>query len=177
MTKDETRAMIMLIKANYSYAFKGMTETDIKLMLGMWHEVFGKYDSKMVRYALMETMKRSKFAPSIAELNETIQTLTGETSAAEDDWKEACKLIRKGNWLTDDEWMATSEHIRLWFGSKAAVREFANQDPNTLQTVTRGQFFKTIASVKDRCRVQRDMPVQLKQVPTEPANEMLREAK
>lgn len=163
MTKDETRAMLVLIKANYQYAFRDVSKEDMQMIAATWHDVFSEYDSTVVRYALTECFKESKYAPGIADVLDKIRAATDD-STNEKDWETACRLIRKGNWLTEEEWLETPEHIRRWFGSMTAVKEFANQESGTLQTVTRGQFIKTIGAVKANCRIEANIPDEIKQL-------------
>lgn len=170
MTKDETRAMLFMIRANYPQAFRDAGESEMRLIAQTWHDVFEPYDSSVVRYALTECFKTSRFAPSIAEVLGKIKAIMYDFTD-EDDWKIACKMIRNGNWLTKEEWDEAPEHIRRWFGSMSAVKELANQEGGTLQTVTRGQFMKTIGAVREDCKIRENMPAELKQAIQEALNE------
>lgn len=171
MTYEDTKALLTLIATNYPNAYKDVQGQARKLLVDTWHELLADFDPILVRYAVRECIKTSKFAPAVSEILDVIKAVPEIADTDESDWLIASKMIRKGTVITEEEFMEAPPHVREWFGSRSAIKELALQDAGTLETVTRGQFMRKIGTIKDRLRKQGETPDIIKELARKALNE------
>lgn len=70
MTKQEVNQLLALMKANYSYAFKTMSQQDKYLLLNTWTYTLQDIDANVVMIAVMQLISESKWLPTVAEIRE-----------------------------------------------------------------------------------------------------------
>ena len=82
MTKQEVNKLLALMRANYSSAFKGMSQQDKYLLLNTWTFTLQDLDANIVMIAAMELISTSKWVPTVAEIREKCRRLYYEASCA-----------------------------------------------------------------------------------------------
>ena len=82
MTKQEVNKLLALMRANYSRAFKGMSQQDRILMLNTWTFTLQDLDANVVMIAAMQLISSSKWLPTVAEIREKCQRLYYESAFA-----------------------------------------------------------------------------------------------
>lgn len=75
MTKQEVNKLLALMKANYSYAFKSMSQQDKYLLLNTWTFTLQDLNADVVMIAVMQLISVSKWLPTVAEIREKCQEL------------------------------------------------------------------------------------------------------
>lgn len=70
MTRQETNQLLLLLKVNYSYAFKGMTREEKYLLLNSWALALCDIDANLVMTAVVRLIAKSKWMPTVAEIRE-----------------------------------------------------------------------------------------------------------
>ena len=68
MTKQEVNKLLALMKANYSYAFKTMSQQDKYLLLNTWTFALQDLNADIVMIAVMQLISVSKWLPTVAEI-------------------------------------------------------------------------------------------------------------
>lgn len=91
---------------------------------------------------------------------DAIKTL--EESASGDNLQEYWKIAWKaicGN-KSREAWEALPPEVKEWFGSMDAMIRMG-EDENTIESVVRGQFYKTFPTILEQTRTRKNMPESL----------------
>lgn len=158
MTRDETKAMLMLITSVYPRYYADLNDMQKRILIDQWHKSFEQVDSRIVRYALDSHISASKWPPTIADIRDRIDMMDDSEASVETLWDETLRLIRRGTRVTQDELDAASPEVRRWLRNPANVKELSQLPFETVQSVTRGQFMKQIDRVKEKERIRKEMP-------------------
>ncbi len=67
--------MLAIMKANYSYAFKSMSQQDKILLLNTWTFTLQDLDASVVMIAVMQLISTNKWLPTVAEIREKCKGL------------------------------------------------------------------------------------------------------
>lgn len=100
MTKQEVNKLLALMKANYSYAFKSMSQQDKYLLLNTWTFTLQDLNADIVMIAVMQLISTSKWLPTVAEIREKCQHLHYSASYGRDAMVEMA--IEEG-WLSKEQ--------------------------------------------------------------------------
>lgn len=84
MTKEEVNQLLALMKANYSYAFKNMSQQDKYLLLNTWTVTLQDINADVVMIAVMQLISVSKWLPTVAEIREGCKRLYAEAAYSTD---------------------------------------------------------------------------------------------
>lgn len=84
MTKQEVNKLLALMKANYSYAFKTMSQQDKYLLLNTWTFTLQDLPADVVMIAVMQLISTSKWLPTVAEIREKCKSLYYEAGPYSD---------------------------------------------------------------------------------------------
>lgn len=82
MNKREVNQLLALMKANYSYAFKSMSDEEKYMILNTWTFALQDIDSNVVMLAAMQLISASKWMPTVAELRAKCRQLGLEAADA-----------------------------------------------------------------------------------------------
>lgn len=80
MTKQEVNKLLALMKANYSFAFKGMSQQDKYLLLNTWAFTLQDISADVVMIAAMQLISTSKWLPTVAEIRKQCKKLYAESA-------------------------------------------------------------------------------------------------
>lgn len=165
MNKTETVQVITLLAGNYdSIAKKDSTQK--QLMINTWQECLGDLDYKLVLQAVKKTIIESPYPPTIHEIRKNaIEMVNPSTKrTAIEAWEEASQMIKKGIYMTKEEFDTHSSEVKCFFGSVGQVRELAQTDSQTINTVTKGQFLKQYEVIIEREKQQKLLPRQMQEI-------------
>ena len=122
MTKQEVNKLLALMKANYSYAFKTMSQQDKYLLLNTWTFTLQDLNADVVMIAVMQLISVSKWLPTVAEIREKCQSLYYSAAYGDDSLME---------WAIE-EGHASQDQIELYERKKRA-RDFIASATNHLR--------------------------------------------
>lgn len=153
MTRQETVVIITLLAGNYeSFAKRTQTDEQVKIMVDTWHECLGDLDYKLVLQAVKKTIIESPYPPTIHDIRknaiELIKPNTNKTAI--EAWNEAYSMICGGLYMTEEQFEMASPEVKKFFGSVRQVKELAQTDTKTVNTVTKGQFLKQYEIILER---------------------------
>jgi len=80
VTKQEVNKLLALMKANYSYAFKTMSQQDKYMLLNTWTFTLQDLPADVVMIAVMQIISTSKWLPTVAEIREQCKKLYYEAT-------------------------------------------------------------------------------------------------
>lgn len=116
MTKQEVNKLLAMMKVNYSYAFKAMSQQDKYLLLNTWTLALQDLNADVVMIAVMQLISVSKWLPTVAEIREKCQSLYYDAAYWSDGLTEWD--IKEGH--------ASQEQIELYERKKRARDYIAN---------------------------------------------------
>lgn len=116
MTKQEVNKLLALMKANYSYAFKTMSQQDKYLLLNTWTFTLQDLNADVVMIAVMQLISVSKWLPTVAEIREKCQKLHYSASYGNDSLME---------WAIE-EGRVSQDQIELYERKKRALDYIAS---------------------------------------------------
>ncbi len=162
MTKQETGKIIALLEAYYEL------KKDPKTTVNAYHLVLQGYDYIVVEQAVINLAREdrreySQF-PSVGAIVSQIELISGKDDTAAELWTLVEKASRNGYYGCVEEFNKLPEVCQKWLGSPSALRELSLSDMNILQTVTRGQFLKTIEVIKKREKAKKALPEDIRKL-------------
>lgn len=173
MNKQETIQIITLLAGNYDSIAK-KDKAQKQLMINTWQECLGDLDYNLILQAVKKAIINSPYPPTIHEVRknaiEMIEPSTQRTAI--EAWNEAYRLICNGLYLTEEQFSYTSPEIKKFFGNVRQVKELAQTDIDTVNTVTKGQFLKQYDIIVNREKEQKMLPEQMKQYINQISNNM-----
>lgn len=159
MNKQETAQIITLLAGNYN-SIAERTKEQKQMMMNTWFECLNDLDYKLVLYAVKKTILESPYPPTIHEIrknaNEIINTSTQKTSI--EAWEEAYKMICNGIYMTEEQFNQASPNVKKFFGNVRQVKELAQTDLKTVNSVVKGQFLKQYDVIVEREKQQNLLP-------------------
>lgn len=164
MNKQETVQVITLLAGNYdSIARKDATQK--QLMINTWQECLGDLDYKLILQAVKKTIIESPYPPTIHDIRknaiEMVDPSTQKTAI--EAWNEAYSMICSGLYMTQEQFEMASPEVKKFFGNVRQVKELAQTDLDTVNTVTKGQFLKQYEILVNREKEQKLLPPKMKE--------------
>lgn len=160
MTYEDTSKILTVLKTAYPKAFT-LPASEARKLLDLWHEMLSEYDTEIAAYATKNYIKHNRYPPTIAGLVEEIEKLT-DTNYEMELWSELSEAVSRGTVFTQADFDRLSEPLKLWLKNPKQVRELALISSETFQTVTKGQFLRTINNVIDRQKALSVLPDDIK---------------
>lgn len=163
MREKDIKQLLTILKLNYPATYRDMSVEDRRALVKLWMDAFGGLDTAIVGQALKNYIKASKYPPTIAGLQEQIDLLVGKDNT-EELWRLLMKAVRNSGRDTKAEFEKLPEECKEFVGSPAELRTLGNTELSTVNTVTRGQFYKRVKTIKERRSVREELPESIKQV-------------
>lgn len=173
MNKKETIQVITLLAGNYdSIAHKDKTQKE--LMINTWYECLGDLDYDVVLQAVKKSIIESPYPPTIHDIRKNAVNLINPSTQRSgiEAWNEAFKMICRGIYMTEEEFNMASPEVRRFFGNVRQVKELAQCDSNTINTVTKGQFLKQYEVIVQNEQEQKLLPPKMRELVGNLANKM-----
>ena len=124
MTREETKAIMAILKAGYPNFYKGMTREDATNAINLWATMFVDEPVQVITEAVKSLMCTLKYPPTIADVKEKIELLTQPEQMTE---MEAWNLVRKVMNVSDfvKSYNSLPPTIRRIVGSVSQLKEWA----------------------------------------------------
>lgn len=173
MNKQETTQVITLLAGNYS-SIADKTKEQKQMMLNTWQECLGDLDYKLVLQAVKKTIIESPYPPTIHDIRKNAVEMVNPTTSrtAIEAWNEAYSMICGGIYMTQEQFEMASPEVKKFFGNVRQVKELAQTDTDTVNTVTKGQFLKQYEILVNREKEQKLLPTQMQDFIGQLANKM-----
>jgi len=173
MNKTETVQVITLLAGNYdSIAKKDAIQK--QLMINTWQECLGDLNYMLVLQAVKKTIIESPYPPTIHDIRknaiEMINPTTKRTGI--EAWGEAYRMICNGIYMTEEQFEMATPEVKKFFGSVRQVKELAQTDLDTVNTVTKGQFLKQYEIIMERQKENKLLPQQMQEFTKQLAEKM-----
>lgn len=124
MTREETKAIMAILKAGYPNFYRNMTKEDATNAINLWATMFENEPAQIVTEAVRALMCTLKYPPTIADVKEKIELLTQPEQMTE---MEAWNLVRKAMNTSDfvKSFQELPPIIRRIVGSVSQLKEWA----------------------------------------------------
>lgn len=155
MTLQETQKLLVILKKAYPRYYTESTKEEVEETLMFYHDMFKDYPVEVVATALKNYVKVNKYPPTIAGIIEQIELLT-DNNTAETLWTAIEKAVRNSTYNSKEEFDKLPEECKAFIGSAKALKELGQMDGGTLNTVTKGQFIRTVGDIKRRTKARED---------------------
>lgn len=164
MNKQETIQVITLLAGNYDSIAK-KDKTQKQLMINTWLECLGDLDYNIVLQAVKKTIIQSPYPPTIHDIRKNAVEMINPSiqRTAIEAWGEAYEMICGGLYMTEEQFKLASPEVKKFFGNVRQVKELAQTDINTVNTVTKGQFLKQYEIITDREKEDKLLPAQMQE--------------
>ena len=162
MKKSEMVQIITLLAGNYE-DIANKSQAQREMMLNTWQECLGDLDYNLVLQAVKKTIIESPYPPTIHEIRKNaIEMINSSTSrTAIEAWNEAYKMICSGAYMTQEQFDMASPEVKRFFGDVRQVKELAQTDIATVNSVTKGQFLKQYEVIVNREKEKKLLPQQM----------------
>ena len=119
----------------------------------------------MFLQAVKKTIIESPYPPTIHDIRKNAVEMINPSmqKSAIEAWNEAYSMICSGLYMTKEQFEMASPEVRKFFGNVRQVKELAQTDLDTVNTVTKGQFLKQYEVIVDRKKEQRLLPQQMQE--------------
>lgn len=166
MTRQETVAILTILAGNYeSFAKRTETEQQVRIMIDVWHDLLEDLDYKVVLQSVKTAMINSPYPPTVHDIRKNAMAIMSPESnkTAIEAWDEAYRMICRGLYMTQEEFDRASEEVKAFFGNVSQVRELAQTDIKTVNSVAKGQFLKQYETLANRRNSEKLLPTKFKE--------------
>ena len=165
MTREETKELLMMIKAiypNFSIKPEEMTAT-----LNAWHLMLQEYPADVIGAALQIYVKTNNtgFAPSVSQIigcmhkpSEIEQLSEGEA------WALVKEAIRDGNYGSEERFNELPPLVQKAVGTPNMIHYWASCDADDVNTVIMSNFQRTYRAVLSKQDFNNKVPEQISDV-------------
>lgn len=175
MTRQETVQILTLLAGNYeSFAKRTQTDEQVEIMVHTWVECLGDLDYNIVLHAVKKTIIESEYPPTIHEVRKNAIELLNPSDKRTpiDAWNEAVKMISNGIYMTQEQFDQASPEVKRFFGTVRGVREIAQIDSDTVNSVIKGQFLKQYDIITQQQQERKLLPQEMQNMIGQLANKM-----
>lgn len=169
MTRDETKAILSVIAANFPAFYKGRSTDAMRLQLDTWAVALKNEDAGAVNEALMETLKTSEFPPTLGAIFGQLRAKRAKNQPSisqlwEDARRTAAKIstnlyharfggvVGPGGKLTpadlyqrnEDLFASLPECVRVWGGSPRGLEELFDRPADELTAFVLPSFRRAV---------------------------------
>ena len=177
MNKTELVQVLTILGSNFPSIGKQMEDpAKRKMICELWWECIGDIDYNLALAAVKKSIITSSYPPTIHDIRESALSLVTKKDDALtpiEYWNEAFAMIKKGTYMTEEEFGKHSDIVKKFFGNVAQVKELAMTDYNTVSTVTKGQFLKQVEILQKREKEDKLLPNNIKQLVGDITNNLI----
>lgn len=154
MTREETKAILSVLKAAYPQFYKDKTKEELTTVLDLWSMMFSDETARIVTEAVKALLTTLKFPPTIADVKEKINLITQPQKMTEiEAWNTVYKAINYYN--AGENFEKLPAVLQKLVGSPGQLREWAQMDGEVVRSVIQSNFMRSYAA-----RVKSDSQIQ-----------------
>jgi len=165
MTREETIAIMGVLKTAYPSFYRDMTRDGALQAISLWHEMFAEDDPKTVSAAVKALIKTRKegFPPTIGEVSEKIRELTqGGGLTRIEAWNLVSKACKNGLYGAEEEFAKLPPIVQKVVGTPNQLKEWAMMDAETF-SVTGSHFQRSFDIMQKREQELSIMPTDVRE--------------
>lgn len=143
MTREETIAIMAVLKAAYPSYYKDMKRNDAEAIIGLWESMFRDEPAEIVATAVKAHIASDVkgFPPHIGAIKAAIGKIKAPDEMTEfEAWGHVLKAIRNSNYNSHEEFQKLPPVVQRLVGSPSQLREWAVMDSDTVNSVVASNF-------------------------------------
>lgn len=142
MNTDEILVILGTLKIAYPAFYKDLKKSEADNLVNLWSVMFESDNVKIVTEAVKALICTSKFPPSIADVKEKIALITQPSAMTE---IEAWNMVRNAisYYNASENFNRLPEIIQKLVGSPGQLREWAQMDSTTVDSVIQSNFMRS----------------------------------
>lgn len=175
MTREETKQILLILKINYPQSFKDWNKAQITMFIDLWTEAFQHDNVAVVTNAVKSIIYSTtrEFAPNIGQVKDMMQRITTQNGIdADEAWGMVYKALGNSIYNAKEEFEKLPDEVKAGIGSYSQLREWAQMDARTLETVIASNFKKGYRTRVEEKREFEKLPVEAKQMINQLTNGM-----
>ena len=161
MTKEEVYKLIFVTKSVFPKTYEKFSEADFDNMALGWYMALEEYGYQEISVALKAyiTTNTSGFPPVPAQLIAYTNTRNPVTEMTSNEaWDLVYKAIGRSTYFAEEEYEKLPELCQKAIGSAASLRELAQMDIHTVQSVEGSHFKRNYEELVKRQREYNKIP-------------------
>lgn len=167
MTRDETLAIMTVLKTAYPSFYRDMTRETALQAVSLWAEMFSDDKPEIVAAAVKALIKTRKegYPPTIGEVSAKIAEITQPKEMTElEAWSLVERACRNGLHGAGEEFAKLPSLIQKAVGSPNQLREWAMMDADTVKSVVASNFMRSFKVYQKRERDMAMLPGDVRQL-------------
>lgn len=167
MDKKDILECLSLLKVAYPYIYRDISDGDAKALVNLWSFSFADSDPQTVKFAVSELIKRSSYAPSIAEIREYISSMEDIASGTPSDsqmWSILLRAVRNGYYNFREEFEKLPDELKEYVGQPEQLRAWAQIDESVFNSVHQSNFMKNFKASRQRVKDSKLLSPEVKQL-------------
>ena len=167
MDKKDILECLSLLKVAYPYIYRDISDGDAKALVNLWSFSFADSDPQTVKFAVSELIKRSNYAPSIADIRDYISSMEDIASGVPSDaemWMILVRAVRNGNYNAREEFEKLPEELKAYAGDPGQLRAWAQIDESIFNSVHQSNFMKNFKASRQRVKDSKLLTPEVKQL-------------
>ena len=165
MTRQDVVKMFFLVKSAYPKFYRDFGEEETKYYIESWFMVFANVDSVSAFKGLKVYMstETSGFPPSPGQIMDCIHRLTPDELPNEmEAWTLVDRAVRNSNYNAQGEFDRLPMIVKRAVRNPARLREWAQMDLATFQTVEQSNFMRTYRAEVEIERKNQRIPADIR---------------
>ena len=167
MTRQETAAILKVIKIAYPGFYSKLSRGEMEDWLSVWTTMFADDDPRIVTEAVKDLIQtHTGFPPEIADvktkMKEIIQAATGEPTD-EELWIILRRALADGIYGAKEQYESLPPVLKSYVRDPSQLREMATMDTDVIDSVVHGQFLKQIPAIRKAQEYRDSLPEPLKE--------------
>ena len=161
MTHKETGMVLAVLKAAYPHSFKDITPEEGMAMANLWQTMFAAdpYEAVNAAVSALISTRKEGYSPTIGEVKEQLYKLTAPEELNEGEaWAMICKACKNGSYGYKEEFEKLPPEVQKAVGKPEQIREWAQIDTDTFQTVIMSNFQRSFRIAQMRAKQDAMLP-------------------
>ena len=146
MTKQETMAIMAILREAYPMYYKDKSKDELTASVNLWASMFAEDDPRLVQSAIKAWIATDTkgFPPVIGQIKDRMRKLTETEQMCESEaWNLVSRAIGNGFYNSVEEFAKLPPVIQKSVGSARQLQEWAQMDASDVQTVVASNFMRS----------------------------------
>ena len=159
MTREELVPVMKYLQTAYKGFYEGSDPSDV---MTVWHDLLKDEDARVVRAATKNYVMSSPYPPTPSEILKQIGMIKDDGSDMES-WAKLQRAISNSLYNAAEEFKKLPPECQAFVGGPSALRDLAQTEIGTVNTVVKGQFLKTIGTIRQRQEARNELSAEVRQ--------------
>lgn len=172
VTKKDIIAMVGMIKANYTYAYKDVAKEDMLMLIESWYLSLAKYEKEVISVAFQRAIESCKYPPTLADIMQNIKDIREANEKTDAElWDDLVRVLpqvgRVAYFGTRQYWdngrlvYPAEELQRIYEGLPPILKEYVGGVSELVSLARqetleyeKGRFLKALPTLKQRDEIK-----------------------